>query len=185
MTTVNKILSAAADLLESGGSEALTSRSVCAAAGVKAPTLYHHFGDMTGLVNAVVTKGIVEFMAGKRAALQSTDPVAGLKKGWDAWIDFAMHRPILFKLMIERAARDPELGREAHTIMRRNLERMAELGALAVSVEAAARAVQAASNGVLSLLAQGATPTEVRETGALLFESVLSRLTKGPVGYPD
>jgi AcrR family transcriptional regulator len=176
MNTEEKILSAAADLLESGGSEALTSRAVCAAAGITAPTLYHHYGDMTGLINALVTRGIADFMAGKRAARHAIDPVAGLRKGWDAWIDFALRRPTLFKLMIERAARDPELGREAHRIMRDNLERMAEQKALAVSVGAASRAMQAASNGVLSLLAQGATPAEVRETGALLFESVLNRL---------
>jgi AcrR family transcriptional regulator len=178
MTTAEKILSAAADVLESGGPEALTSRAVCAAAQVTAPTLYHHFGDMTGLVNALVTNGIAEFMAGKRAARQAVDPATGLRRGWDAWIDFALRRPALFKLMVERAARDPELGREAHTIMRDSLQRMRDQRALAVSVDVASRAMQAASNGVLSLLAQGATPAEVKETGALLFESVLSRLSK-------
>lgn len=179
MSTEEKILSAAADLLESDGPDALTSRAVCAAAGITAPTLYHHFGDMTGLIGALVTKGIAEFMAGKRAARQSVDPATGLRKGWDAWIDFALRRPALFKLMVDRAARDQEVGREAHDIMRDNLERLGEQGALTVSLDVAARAMQAASNGVLSLLAQGAKPAEVRETGALLFESVLNRLT-GP-----
>lgn len=180
MSTEEKILAAAADLLESDGPEALTSRAVCAAAGITAPTLYHHFGDMTGLVNVLVTRGIADFMAGKRAARHSVDPAAGLRKGWDAWIDFALRRPALFKLMVDRAARDPELGREAHRIMRDNLDRLGEQGALKVSVDVAARAMQAASNGVLSLLAQGATPAEVRETGALLFESVLNRLSQTP-----
>ena len=82
--------------------------------------------------------------------------------------------------MVDRAARDPELGREAHRIMRGNLDRLGEQGALAVSVDMAVRAMQAASNGVLSLLAQGATPAEVRETGALLFEAVLNRLSRTP-----
>jgi AcrR family transcriptional regulator len=178
VSTEENILSAAADLLESGGSGALTSRAVCTAARITAPTLYHHFGDMTGLVNALVTKGIAEFMAGKRAARQSVDPAIGLRKGWDAWIDFALRRPALFKLMVDRAARDPELGREARMIMRDNLERMSEQGALRVSVDIASRAMQAASNGVLSLLSQGVTPVEVKETGALLFESVLNRVRK-------
>jgi hypothetical protein len=31
---------------------------------------------------------------------------------------------------------------------------------------------------VLSLLSQGVTPVEVKETGALLFESVLNRVRK-------
>jgi hypothetical protein len=133
---------------------------------------------MTGLVNALVTRGITDFMAGKRAARQSVDPAIGLRKGWDAWIDFALKRPALFNLMVERAARDPELGREAHMIMRENLERMSEQRTLTVNVEVAARAMQAASNGVLSLIAQGATPIEVKDTGAFLFESVLNRLLR-------
>jgi AcrR family transcriptional regulator len=178
MSTEQKILSAAAELLESGGTNALTSRAVCNAAGITAPTLYHHFGDITGLVHALVTKGIAEFMTGKRAARQSLDPATGLRKGWDTWIDFALRRPALFKLIVDRAAREPELGREVHMIMRGNLERMSEQGDLLVNVDVAARAMQAASNGVLSLLTQGATPVEVKETGALLFESVLNRLRK-------
>jgi AcrR family transcriptional regulator len=184
MTTEERILAAAGELLESGGPHVLTSRAVCAAAGITAPTLYHHFGDMTGLVNALVTKGIADFMAGKRAARQSADPAEGLRRGWDAWIDFALRRPALFRLMVDRAARDPELGSEAHTIMRDNLQRLGERGALTVSVDAAARAIQAASNGVLSLLAQGATPAEVRDTGTLLFESVLNRLSRTPSPQP-
>jgi hypothetical protein len=133
---------------------------------------------MTGLVNALVTKGIAEFMASKPDARQAADPAIGLHKGWNAWIDFALRRPALFKLMVDRAARDPELGRAAHRIMRENLERMSEQGTLTVNVELAARAMQAASKGVLSLITQGATPVEVRETGALLFESILDRLRK-------
>jgi hypothetical protein len=84
----------------------------------------------------------------------------------------------LFKLMVDRAAREPELGREVHMIMRKNLERMSERGDLLVNMDVSARAMQAASNGVLSLLAQGATRMEIKETGALLFESVLNRLRK-------
>ena len=38
----------------------MTTRAVCDAANVKAPTLYHHFGDKNGLLDAVVAKGLLE-----------------------------------------------------------------------------------------------------------------------------
>ena len=34
--------------------------TLCDAANVKAPTLYHHFGDENGLLDAVVAKGLLE-----------------------------------------------------------------------------------------------------------------------------
>jgi AcrR family transcriptional regulator len=180
MTTEEIILAAAGELLESGGPAAVTTRAVCNAANVTAPTLYHHFGDMDGLVNALVNGGITDFMAAKRANRNTEDPLADLRRGWDRWIEFALKRPALFRLMIERASRDPELGREAHAIMRATLERMHAKGLLAVDVDVAARAVQAASNGVLSLFAQGAMPADVKQTGALLFDAMLDRLVVRP-----
>jgi len=38
--------------------------------------------------------------------------------------------------------------------------------------------VQAASNGVLSLFAQGATKEDIKATGSLLFDAVMTRLKK-------
>jgi AcrR family transcriptional regulator len=178
MKTSEAILAAAGELLEAGGTAAVTTRGVCTAAGVTAPTLYHHFGDMGHLINALVTKGIADFMAAKRSNRVSDDPVADLRRGWDLWIEFALRRPALFRLMVERASRDPELGQKAHAVMRVTLERMSQKGMLTRDVDFSARALQAASNGVVSLFGQGAKPAEVKETGALLFDSVLSRLIR-------
>jgi AcrR family transcriptional regulator len=176
MTTEEKILAAAGGLLEAEGPAGVTTRAVCAAASVTAPTLYHHFGDMNGLVNALVNRGIEEFLAGKRANRETADPLADLRRGWDSWIDFALRRPRLFRLMAERASRDPELGQQAHAFMRTTLARMHADGVLTIDPESAARAIQAASNGVLSLLSQGVGAKDVRETGKLLFDAVLARV---------
>lgn len=179
MKTEETILVAAAELLERVGTEGLTTRAVCTAANITAPTLYHHFGDKDGLLNALVSRGISDFMKGKRLNRDTDDPLADLKRGWDRWIEFALKRPILFRLMLDRANREPELAREAYLIMRSKLERMHAKGMLAPGIEldAAARAVQAASNGVLSLLAQGATKKDIEATGLLLFAAVMMRLT--------
>jgi len=44
-----RIVRAATELLATGGRNAVTTRAVSAAAGVQAPTIYRHFGDMQSL----------------------------------------------------------------------------------------------------------------------------------------
>ena len=48
-----RIAPAAADLLQSGGIDAVSTRAVAAAAGVQPPTIYRQFGDKDGLLDAV------------------------------------------------------------------------------------------------------------------------------------
>ncbi len=43
---------AAADLLKSGGIDAVSTRAVAAAAGVQPPAIYRQFGDKDGLLDA-------------------------------------------------------------------------------------------------------------------------------------
>ena len=47
-----RLIDCALTLFASGGETALTTRAVCGMAGVTAPTLYHHFGTLDGLLNA-------------------------------------------------------------------------------------------------------------------------------------
>src|SRR5574338_102872 len=50
------VLAAAEALLLEGGVEAVSIRRVTARCGYTAPTIYHHFGDKTGLVDAVLER---------------------------------------------------------------------------------------------------------------------------------
>ena len=45
LKTEEALLRVAESLLEQGGPDAVTTRAVCDAANVGAPTLYHHYGD--------------------------------------------------------------------------------------------------------------------------------------------
>ena len=55
LKTEDALMRAAESLLEQGGPDAVTTRAVCDAANVGAPTLYHHYGDKNGLLDALVT----------------------------------------------------------------------------------------------------------------------------------
>jgi AcrR family transcriptional regulator len=85
---------------------AVTTRAVCRAAGITAPTLYHYFGDKDGLLRALVAQNIETFMERKRSR-PTADALADLRRGWYGWIDFAGENPKLFRLMIESTRSDP------------------------------------------------------------------------------
>ena len=64
LETRQRIVEAAARLLEEGGREAVSTRAVSAAAGVQAPTIYRIFGDKRGLLDAVASHGLAAYLKG-------------------------------------------------------------------------------------------------------------------------
>lgn len=175
--TEERILRAAAEVLERGGPAALTTRAVCEAAGVKSPTLYHHFGGKDGLAAALVRRGLAEFMARKRAVPDTDDPMQQLRAGWDQSVDFAFKRPALHALYMEQLRTQPELADDAYALMRARVQRLVDQGVFKVGVDEAARAVWAGCNGVLSLLNKGLPRREIDATSQTLFEAVVTRLS--------
>jgi AcrR family transcriptional regulator len=176
MSTEEHILKVTSMLLERDGAEALTTRAVCQAAGVTAPTLYHHFGDKEGLLRVVVARGVAEFMVMKRANRQTKDPIADLRRGWNGWIAFAVERPNLFKLMIDSTRTDASSTQEAYTIMHGIVVRLHAAGRIETDIETAALTIWAASNGVLTLFMQGVSPENIKATSTLLFDALIAKL---------
>lgn len=177
-STRDRVVSAAADLLEREGREAVSTRAVSAAAGVQAPTLYRLFGDMNGLLDAVAAHGFEEYLRGKRALHETGDPVADLRRGWDRHIEFGLARPAFYVLMYGngRPADESPAGREAAAVLRRLLSRVAATGRLTMSVDRAARFLHATGVGVVLTLI--ATPEAERDESlaALARDSVLRTL---------
>src|ERR1700722_15241533 len=178
MKTEDKILTAAACLLEKGGVAAVTTRAVCKAAEVTAPTLYHHFGDKDGLLRAVVAQGVTMFMTKKRANRQTADAVADLKRGWDGWMVFALQRPKLFHLMIENTRSNPSTSQEAFALMRAIVERLGNKGRLTTDVDTAPGTIWAAASGVLNLFMQGPPAAEIKPSSELLFDALMAKLLR-------
>ncbi|MFC4535052.1 TetR/AcrR family transcriptional regulator [Sphaerisporangium dianthi] len=187
LSTRERVLRAAADLLTRGGREAVSTRAVGAAAGVQAPTLYRLFGDKGGLLEAVASYGFEEYLSAKLTMERSGDPMADLRHGWDLHVGFGLSRPAFYVLMYGEArpgATSPA-AREAAKILRGLIERIAAAGRLSLPVDRAAAMVQAAGVGVtLNLIA---TPLEERdpELSALTREAVLSAITTGAAGPGD
>ena len=153
MSTRTRILEAAAELLAESPIADVSTRAVCEAAGVGAPALYRQFGDKEGLLSAVVDYGFEKYLAGKRAAVPSEDPVQDLRNGWDAHVAFALENPSYYRLMYSpTVSGTPAAAVEAHQLLLEVVERCAAAGRLSVSSEAAAQMVMSANTGVALVL---------------------------------
>ena len=177
MDTETGILDAAEALLEAQGPAGLTTRAVCEAVGIKSPTLYHYFGAKSGLERALIRRGLDQFMQRKRAPQASADPLEQLRFGWDVALEFALKRPALYALIAQHALTQPTLIADAHSIMQARVQRLVDLGRFQGPAEDAARAVWAASQGVLLLVLQGTQRKMIEATSDLLFKAVTRQLS--------
>ena len=158
MTVRTRILEAASELLACSADADISTRAVCEAAGVTAPTLYHHFGDKQGLLAAVVDFGWAAFLESKR----TTAPVVrahiadDIRAGWDNHLEFARENPNFYKLIWSPAiSANSAAFREAFQMLHDRLELGANRGQLRVSAETGARMVMSATSGAaLSAISQ-------------------------------
>ncbi|MCX6047445.1 MAG: TetR/AcrR family transcriptional regulator [Chloroflexi bacterium] len=180
MTDVQeRIIRAAADLLTTGGRQAVSTRAVSAAAGVQPPTIYRQFGDMQGLLDAVARHIFGEYTRQKVAHTQIDDPIEELRHGWDRHVAFGLENPAVYTLICS----DPDAviaestWRDAYAVLHELVERVAQAGRLRVSVPHAARLIAAAGEGVtLSLIA---TPPKERDLklSTAMREAVITAIT--------
>lgn len=150
MSTKEKIVHCAAELLAQGGRDAVSTRTVAAAAGVQAPTLYRHFSDMRALLSAVASYGFEAHLRAKTSRELLSDPVEELRRGWDLHVEFGLTNPGFYTLMYgdPRPEAEPTAAYGAHEALRALVRRVAEAGRLRVGVERAAQMFHAAGCGV-------------------------------------
>jgi AcrR family transcriptional regulator len=161
----NRILSSAAVLIASGGSEAATTRAVALSAGVQAPTIYRLFGDKRGLLDAAAEHVLSLYVAEKAKHKPHPDPVQELRNGWDMHIEFGLANPAIFSIMAGSVGSHPPSPAVAAglKILEARIRNIALAGRLRVSEVRALALLQAVGNGtLLSLLAK---PGKLRDKG--------------------
>src|SRR4029079_19183669 len=141
-----RILRAATELLATGGRSAVTTRAVSAAAGVQPPTIYRHFGDMQGLLEAVARDTLPIYAREKASRPLTNDPVEDLRRAWDLHIAFGLAHPDAYALLYSapsvaayRPVRD-----EGVALLQGLVARIAEAGRLRVDVAHATDLIHAA-----------------------------------------
>lgn len=107
--TRRALLSSAAELLDSGGPDAVTLREVGARSGVSRGAPYRHFTDKESLLTAVAAEGW-ERIGDQMHALQTDSrlgPVDRLRAALNVFITVSGRQPHLYRLMFSAPAGDP------------------------------------------------------------------------------
>ena len=151
----DRLLKAAAQLLDEAKGKPVSTRAVCDLAGVQAPTLYHHFGSKQGLFDAVVEYGFGQYV---RATNQrGDDPVDDLRHGWDDHVRYGLDNPSFYVLLYGQIApgKPCAVTSVAETRLLELLTEIAQQGRLRVTPAVAAGQFVAANVGMtLHLIAQ-------------------------------
>ncbi|MFJ8964606.1 TetR/AcrR family transcriptional regulator [Lentzea sp. NPDC102401] len=153
--TRQQILEVAAEILEREGAQAVSTRSVAAAAGIRAASLYQLFGDKDGLLAALAIHAFDLYLAQKQTVAHTDDPVADMRRGWDFHVDFGVAHPAFYVLMFGTAlpGRRPPAAEQARELLLGFLDRVAAAGRLRVPPALAADLLTAGITGVtLSLI---------------------------------
>ncbi len=90
-----EILAAARDLLDREGADGLTVARLAQELGIKAPSLYKHFGGKREIEVRLIVDGFAEFAA-------ALDGAAELEQLGRAYRAFALGHPHLYRLMTDR-----------------------------------------------------------------------------------
>jgi AcrR family transcriptional regulator len=153
-----RIIEAAAALLAKSVDGDVSTRDICDAAGVTAPTLYHYFRDKESLLRAVVDFGWTNFLESKRTVAVVVHDHIGddIRAGWSNHIEFALKNPNFYRLMWSPGVAPNSVAlREAHRILYDRMKLGASRGQLRVSPAMAARIVMSATVGAaLALITQ-------------------------------
>lgn len=107
--TRRALLSSAAELLDSGGPDAVTLRGVGARAGVSRGAPYRHFADKESLLTTVAAEGW-ERIGDHMHALQTDPrrvPADKLRAALNVFITVSRQQPHLYRLMFSTPAGDP------------------------------------------------------------------------------
>ncbi len=172
------LLAAEAELADRG-IEGFSLRSVAKRAGVSHAAPAHHFGDAGGLLTALATEGFLRFQAAMITREAGTpDPRERALRAGLGYLDFAMARPALFRLIFSSAKPDvanPALYAAAEAAYLHLVGLVRAMG----GDEADILALWAASHGIADLVLGGklrtlyGMPAAMREA---MVRSVLARV---------
>lgn len=126
------LLAAGEAELTERGVEGFSLRSVAKRAGVSHAAPAHHFGDVRGLLTALAAEGFRRFQAAMDAQeATTTDPRERAVRAGLGYLDFALARPALFRLIFSSARTDftdPDLVSAGDTAYRHLVGLIDDLG---------------------------------------------------------
>lgn len=167
-----RVLEAAAELLEGSGLAALTVRRLAAEAEVAPMSIYHHLGSKDGVIDALLTRAFGRLEAAMREAALVPDPVAAFEQAGLRYRELALSAPVTYALMFSGSCMQPEASEATQSAA------LASFGALVSLCQRLVDAGLAGHHGAVDL----AQATWASVHGAVTLE--LAGLTFTENAYP-
>ena len=177
-----EILRATEELLLSGGIESVSIRKVSERCGYSAPTIYHHFKDKRGLIDALLEERFEAIHQLMAAIPPRSDPAHYLREMLIAFAGFALENPDHYRLLTTPLDREREVpsADAARELVRGALEALAREGTLATNdVEAAFQVIWAVLHGLISLQLIHRNYEFVEDLAGAAFDMVERGLLRG------
>jgi AcrR family transcriptional regulator len=179
------LVRAAMELLEESGGSSLSLRAVARRAGVSAAAPYRHYADREALVSAVAAVGYHELAERLAAAHPSPSTPEQLASVATAYVQFALERPALFRIMFgEPCDRDNDERVAATAAVSQYLRAIVERTFPQADAQALATAIWALVHGLAFLHLDGkldaAAPTVVAERITAAIRALLTATNLGP-----
>jgi AcrR family transcriptional regulator len=178
------LLRAALELLEESGESALSLRAVARRAGVSPAAPYRHYADREALVSAVAAVGYRELADRLAAAHPSPSTPEQLASVAIAYVQFALERPALFRIMFEEPCdRDNDERVAATAVVSLYVRGIVERSFPQADAEALATAIWALVHGLAFLHLDGKldapTPAAVAERVTAAIRALLTASSVG------
>lgn len=148
------ILDAAGAILLEDDYEQFTMRKLASRCGYTAPTIYHHFGDKRGLIDAVLEEVFRGLVIQLKRVRSGSDPVDEMRAQFHAFVRFALRKPTHYQMLTTRSVEDgpPPSGEEAIALLERPLHALSESGRLGNhSIELVQQSFWALLHGLIAL----------------------------------
>jgi AcrR family transcriptional regulator len=175
---------AAVELLEESGETALSLRAVARRAGVSPAAPYRHYADREALVSAVAAVGYRELAGRLAAAHPSPSTPKQLASVAVAYVQFALDRPALFRIMFgEPCDRDNDERVAATATVSLYVRGIVERAFPDADAEALATAIWALVHGLAFLHLDGkldaTTPSAVADRVTAAIQALLATAPRG------
>lgn len=112
-TSLEEIVAAGRDLVDSAGLDGLTMSAVATAVGIRAPSLYKHVPNRGELVRLIAETVADELGASLKSSIDGEDPARDLEALAHAFRSFARSRPELYGLVFSPLPEEWRPRREA------------------------------------------------------------------------
>jgi AcrR family transcriptional regulator len=179
--TRSAILSATESLLIEHGVEAFSIRKLVAECGYSAPTIYQHFGDKDGLLDALVDESFERLTLVLRRLPKSDDPVELLRSRARAYIRFSLRHSEHVRLLSTLRAHQhapPRSTEETRALLEKPWLELWEAGRLrAGDWKSAAQALGAVCHGIV----MGRIEAPDHDWSKTLAEDAIDALLRGLV----